>query len=152
MLNFGMPAGFEAALAQKYNIMQQEANANAAEAKSRANLTDVNAGLAPELAKASEAASYGGAKANIAQAGLFGSQTTAEDQLNALVGNGGLVSNPIIQSLLSKLGGGGLPSGSTVTAPAYTAPKAAAAPAGTGLGLRATTPSVRVVRGNIEGF
>lgn len=110
MLNFGMPAGFEAALGRKYAIMQQEANTSEAEAKSRSNLTDVNATLAPGLAAASEAASYGSAKANTAQAGLFGSQTTAEDQLNQSLGKLGIGSNPIIKALVGRLGGFGLSS------------------------------------------
>lgn len=112
-LNFGMPVGFADALDRKYAILGQDAAANTVDATARAKLADanaglttVNAGLAPGLAKASEAASYGSAKANVAQAGLFGSQTTAEDQLNQTLGKLGIGGNSIIQSLLGRLGGG----------------------------------------------
>ena len=43
----GPPAGFDALIAQKYAIMQQEANARSSEANANANLTTVRAGLLP---------------------------------------------------------------------------------------------------------
>jgi hypothetical protein len=90
-------------------LLPGQTEADIAESKARANLTNVNASLAPGLAKASEASSYGGAKANIAQAGLYGAQTTGENQANDSLGKLGLTSNPIIQQLIKRLGGyGGL--------------------------------------------
>lgn len=106
-LNFGMPAGFQAALDRKYAILGQDANANTLDATARANLTNVNAKLAPGLADASEAASYGSGKASTAQAGLFGAQTTAEDQLNQSLTKLGIGGNPIIKALVGRLGGSG---------------------------------------------
>lgn len=106
-LNFGMPAGFEDALNRKYAILGQDANANTLDATARANLTNVNAKLAPGLASASEAASYGSAKQSTASAGLLGSQTTAEDQLNQSLTKLGISTNPIIKSLVGRLGGTG---------------------------------------------
>lgn len=45
---FGMPpAGFDALIARKYDILQQHANAATTEADANANLTNVKAGLLP---------------------------------------------------------------------------------------------------------
>lgn len=89
-------------------LLPGQTAADIAESKARANLTAVNATLAPGLAKASEAASYGSAKANVAQAGLYGAQTTAEEQSSDTLGKLGLTSNPIILQMLKRLGGLGL--------------------------------------------
>lgn len=101
-LNFGMPYGFAQALAQKYAILKQNADAQTVTANSGAHLDDVRAGLLPaesaanvgltkaQTAQTAETTKYVGplAKANIfntrAQGHLFGSQATGEDQLNKM--------------------------------------------------------------------
>lgn len=47
MLNFGMPPGFAQALALKYGILQQQANAQSKSLDAAANLDTVKAGLLP---------------------------------------------------------------------------------------------------------
>lgn len=92
----------------KAGLLPSQTAADIAESGARTNLTNVNATLAPSLAKASEAASYGSAAANTAQGKLYGSQTTSEEQANQSLQSLGLTTNPIIQQLIKRLGGLGL--------------------------------------------
>lgn len=73
MLQFGMPAGFEAALDRKYAILAQDTAARANAANADANLTSVRAGLLP----AESAANVGLTRA---QTGLTGAQTKSVDE------------------------------------------------------------------------
>lgn len=93
----------------KAGLLPGQTAADIAESRARANLTNVNAQLAPELAKASEAASYGAGKSSTAQADLYGAQAAGETQLGTALSRYGLTTNPIIQRLLQQLGGLGLP-------------------------------------------
>lgn len=86
MLNFGMPAGFAQALALKYGIMQQQANAQSKSLEAAANLDNTKANLLPGQA-AADIAETGARTANInettktvapesvARIGLMGAQT-----------------------------------------------------------------------------
>lgn len=52
MLNFGMPEGFGALLAQKYGLLGLTARANADESEARAGLTNTQNGLLPQTTAA----------------------------------------------------------------------------------------------------
>lgn len=99
-LDFGMPTGFAQALATKYALLRQQANAQTKTANADANLTDVKAGLMPAESAATvgltnaqarntdETTKFIGplAHANIfntmEQGGLFHQQAVGEGQLN----------------------------------------------------------------------
>ena len=85
-------------------LLPAESAANVAETEARTRQTNTTADLAPGLAKASEASSYASAFANRAQGGLYGSQTTAEDQANELIKNNpGLANSTLFQALVARL-------------------------------------------------
>jgi hypothetical protein len=77
--------------------------------KAQTGSVNVNTELAPGLAKASEAASYGRAKADTAQAGVYGAQGTGENQLNTMFSKAVGGDSTALQ-LLSLFFGRGLPS------------------------------------------
>jgi hypothetical protein len=85
-------------------LLPSQTAADIAEAKARTNATNVTADLAPGLAKASEAQSYGNAYANRQQGGLYGAQTSGELQDQQISPSLGMVGNSIIQRLRQQLG------------------------------------------------
>ena len=111
-----MPEGFAAALARKYDILQQQANSASTTANAEANLTNVRAGLLPAESEANvgltgaqtrsvdENTKYVGPLANASifntreQGGLFHQQAVGESELNKLS-----------KTLYSKPTGGGMP-------------------------------------------
>lgn len=66
-------------------LLPGQTAADIANTNAQARLTNTNATLAPGLAKASEAASYGGANANNEQAKVYGAQAIGENQTNGLI-------------------------------------------------------------------
>lgn len=82
----GPPPGFAQALQRKYDILQQEADANSLMKQAQANQLRVQTGLAPGLANATIDRSTAATGLDQARTGLVGQQTRALRALDAPAG------------------------------------------------------------------